>query len=298
MTNVLTELSDGLAAAVSTAANGVVRVEGRRRLPATGIVWSADGIIATANHVVSERRASKVGLADGQLLDAKILGRDPSTDLALLKIEATGLEPVSLADGGMLKVGHFTLALGRPGKTVQATLGIISALGQSWRTGAGGTIDRYLQTDVVMYPGFSGGPLITINGELIGINSSALARGTSLTIPHATIRQVADNLLTHGKIKRGYLGIKTQPVRLPEKLAEELEQETGLLIAGVESGSPAEQSGLFLGDTLVRFADQPIRHPDDLISLLSGSAIEQKTPVVLVRSGQLQEQLVQVGERD
>ena len=298
MAKVLTQLSDGLAAAVETAAPGIVRIEGRRRLAATGIVWTADGVIATAHHVVSERRQTQVGLPDGRVLPAQVIGRDPSTDVALLKIEATGLQPVPLAPADMLKVGHFVLALGRPGNSVQATFGIISAQGESWRTGAGGTIDRYLQTDVVMYPGFSGGALINASGELIGLNSSALARGVSVSIPHATVQRIADTLLAHGKVKRGYLGIKTQAVRLPEELGAQLDQETGLLIAGVESGSPAEQSGLFLGDTVVKFAGHPIRHPDDLLSLLGGTALDQKTPLTVLRGGQLQELLVQVGEKD
>ncbi len=297
MANVLMQLSDGLASVVETAGPSLVRVEGRRRLAASGLIWSADGIIATANHVVTDRGQPKVGLADGRTLNADVIGRDPSTDLALLKIDASGLPVLPLADPEMPRVGHFVLALGRPGRGPQATLGIISALGDSWRTGAGGTIDRYLQTDVVMYPGFSGGPLVGAGGEIIGLNSSALARGVSITIPHGTVAQVAAALMTHGKVKQGYLGIKTQAVRLPEGLGAELDQETGLLIAGVEPGSPADSGGLFMGDTIVRFAGQPIRHPDDLLSRLNGAALDQKTPITVLRSGQLQELQIQVGEK-
>ena len=124
------------------------------------------------------------------------------------------------------------LALGRPEGDMQATLGVISALGDEWRTHAGGRIDTYVQTDVVMYPGFSGGPLVSAGGALIGMNSSALSRGVSLTLPAATIKRVADTLATHGRIKRGFLGVSAQPVRLPANIAESARQETGLMLVG------------------------------------------------------------------
>lgn len=294
MTQTLKQLSNGFASAVETAGASIVRVEGRRRLPATGIIWSADGLIATANHVVQKRDKVKVGLADGTVVDAEVIGRDGSTDLAILKANAADLTPATLAND--LKVGHLVLALGRPGRTVQATLGVVSALGDSWRTGAGGEIDRYLQTDVLMYPGFSGGPLVNADGEVVGLNTSALARGVSLTIPNATVQRVAEAILAGGSVKRGYLGVSTQVVRLPEALAEELTQETGLLVAGVEAGSPADTSGILLGDTIITFANQPIRHHDDLLSLLNG-AVGQKNPVKIVRGGQVQELNVTVGEK-
>lgn len=288
------ELSNGLATAVETGGASVVRVEGRRRLAATGLIWSADGLIITAHHVVQTDGKVTIGLPDGTTAEAHLVGRDPSTDLALLKVEATGLTPLTAAPE--LKVGHLALALGRPGHTVQATLGILSAIGGEWRTGAGGHIDQYLQTDVTMYPGFSGGPLVNAAGQLIGLNSSALARGVSVTIPASTMHRVADSLLANGRIKRGYLGVSTQAVRLPQALAEELGQETALMVAGVEPGSPAEQSGLLLGDVLVSFGGAAIRQHDDLVAQLNGSA-GQKSPVKLVRGGQVQELNVAVGEK-
>jgi S1-C subfamily serine protease len=166
MSNVLSDLSDALAATVTNANPSVVRVDARRRLPATGIVWSDDGILVTAHHVVKRSENITVGLADGKEASASLVGRDPTTDVAILRVQASGLGAFTEADKNELSVGHLTLALGRPGKTVQATLGIISALGDSWRTRMGGQIDRYLQTDVVMYPGFSGGPLVNAKGHL------------------------------------------------------------------------------------------------------------------------------------
>lgn len=299
MSNVLQNLSNDLASTVKTVEPSLVRVEARRRLPATGIVWSADGVIVTAHHVVEREDKIKIGLADGQTVSATLVGRDPTTDLAVLRSEAKNLTAATWAsfDPQTIQVGHLVLALGRPGKSAQATLGIISALGDKWRTPGGGHLDHYVQTDVVMYPGFSGGPLVSADGAVIGLNTSALLRGISLTIPNPNIRQVVETLLAHGQIKRGYLGVSTQPVRLPENLRQQLNQETGLLLAGVEPNSPAEQGGLLLGDTIVAVETEPIRQHDDLLAALSGDRIGQAISVKVVRGGQIQELSVTVGER-
>jgi S1-C subfamily serine protease len=159
-------------------------------------------------------------------------------------------------------------------------------------------LDYYLQTDVVMYPGFSGGPLVSAAGQVVGLNTSALLRGVSLTVPAPSIRRVVETLLTHGRIKRGYLGVSTQPVRLPANLSQQLNQETGLLLAAVEPGSPAEQGGLLLGDTIVACAGMPVRQHDDLLSALGGDRIGSSVPVRIIRGGQLQELNVTVGERN
>lgn len=293
--SVLAELSDTLAQTVADSSPAVVRVEGRRRLPASGFVWASDGLIVTANHVLRRDEGIQVGLADGRTVTASVVGRDPSTDLAVLRAEAGDLAPAKRAED--VKVGHLVLALGRPGRTAQATLGIVSALGESWRTPMGGKIDRYLQTDVVMYPGFSGGPLVSATGQIIGLNSSALMRGVSVTVPAATIARVTDSLLAHGRVRQGYLGVSTQPVRLPEALKAELSQDTGLLIANVEPDSPADQGGLVLGDTIVGLDGQPVRHHDDLLALLSGGRVGTKVPVQIVRGGQVQTVNVTIGEK-
>jgi S1-C subfamily serine protease len=298
MANVLKNVSDALAATAAAAGSHVVRIEARRRLPASGIVWSDDGVIVTAHHVVERDDNIAVGLPDGQSVSATLVGRDPTTDLAVLRAQVTGLTPATWAGPDDLRVGHLVLALGRPGKTVQATLGIVSALSDgSWRTPAGGELARYLQTDVVMYPGFSGGPLVDVRGQVIGLNTSALLRGVSLSVPAPTVRRVVETLLAHGRVLRGYLGVGAQPVRLPASLAEHLGQETGLLLVSVEPASPAEQGGLLLGDTIVALDDQPVRHLDDLLGLLSSDRVDKAVPVRILRGGQLQQAQVVVGER-
>lgn len=296
MASVVEGISNELAGMVEAAGPAIVRVEGRRRLPASGIVWSDDGIVVTAHHVVERDDRIGVGLADGKQVDAELVGRDPTTDLAVLRIEGAQPSSAMSAQEDDLSVGHLVLALGRPGRTVQATLGIVSALGTSWRTAAGGTIDRYLQTDVVMYPGFSGGPLVDAEGKVLGLNTSAL-RGVSLTIPNLTIDRVVESILSHGRVQRGYLGVGVQPVNLPEAISKELGQDTGLILISVEPDSPAEAGGLTLGDTLLSVNGEPVRRLGDLLSLLSGELVGEQVLISILRGGAPGEQTVTVGER-
>lgn len=294
---VLEQLSQELAATVETVGESTVRVEGRRRLPATGVLWNGDGVIVTSHHVVERKDNIHVGLPNGETVDAQLVGRDPSTDLAVLRVNASGLQAANWASADEVKVGHLVLALGRPGENMQATLGVISAIEGRWRTRAGGDMDTYLQTDVVMYPGFSGGPLVGADNKVIGINSSALARGASITIPAATVDRVVRVLLEHGQVQRGYLGVGTQPVRLPTVNAEKLGQETGLLVVSVEPDSPADQGGLLIGDILVHFSGEKLSDVDTLLALLSGDTVGKSIPVKIVRGGQVQDIKVTVGIR-
>jgi S1-C subfamily serine protease len=297
MSEFLNDLSNALAAVVAAGGQSVVRVEGRRRLPASGIVWSAEGVIVTAHHVVEEDDDIGIGLPNGESTTATLAGRDPTTDVAVLRAKASGLVPAARSNLDELRVGHLALALGRPGRTVQATLGIVSALGGEWRTPAGGQLDRYLQTDVVMYPGFSGGPLVDASGQVLGLTTSALLRGVSLAIPASSLGRLVETLLAHGRMRRGWLGVGAQPVRLPETLAQQLGQETGLLLISVNPDSPADKGGLLLGDTIVGLGGQPVRTMDDLLALLGGDRVGIATPVRIVRGGQVQDLEVVIGER-
>ena len=297
-TATLESLSDAMASAVEMADPSIVRVEGRRRQPASGIVWSADGLIITAHHVVEQDDNIGIGLPDGRTVTATLIGRDPTTDLALLRAPIQGLTTPSWVDAESLHVGQLALVLGRPAKNVMASLGIISALKTNWRTPAGGQMDHYLQVDAVMYPGFSGGPLVDAAGRFLGLNTSAMLRDITLTIPALTIRRVADALLTHGRIKRGYLGISAQTVRLPVAVAQQVGQETGLLLGSVETDSPAERSGLFMGDTLLLLDGQRVTHLDDLLGLLSGDRVGKTVPIRLLRGGQVTEINVLIGEQE
>ena len=289
MSTALPDFSEALADAVAAAADGLVRVEGRDRLPATGIVWDAEGLIVTAHHILERDDNINIGFHDGETVSAEVLGRDPATDLALLRTPKRGARVPSWAGPESLRVGHLALALGRPGASVRATMGIISALGNAWRTPAGGPVDRYVQTDTVMYPGFSGGPLVDAQGRFVGLNSSALVRGVSITVPAPTLNRVVTDLREHGSVRRAYLGVGTQPARLPDAVAKELGQETGLLLVSVEPGSAAEAGGLFLGDTLVALGETPVRQMDNLFNGLGGDRIGKALTVRILRGGKLVE---------
>ncbi len=292
MSDVLQTLSGAMADAVSGAGASVVQVNARRRLPASGVVWSADGVIITSHHVVENEEKIRIGLPDGKVVSASLVGRDPNTDVAVLRADATGLTVPAWAEVNEVRVGHLALALGRPGDDVQATLGVVSAFSHYTNENK-----YFAQTDVVMYPGFSGGPLVSVTGQVIGINSSALMRGVSLTVQTPTLKHVVDNLLTHGKMRRGYLGVGIQPARLPAALVDQLAQKTGALIVSVEADSPAERGGLFMGDTIVTLGGNTIDDMESLLSVLSGAQIGATLPVRIVRGGQAHDLSVTIGER-
>lgn len=297
-TGVLVGLSEELAGAVERAGTGVVRVDARRRLGASGIIWDAAGLIITADHVVEREEDITVGLADGRELAATIVGRDPGTDLALLRVAAQGLP--AAARGATPKVGNLILALGRPGPGgTMATVGIVSALGGPARTWRGGRLDGLIRTDAVLYPGFSGGPLVDVSGQVLGLNTSHFGQGASLAIPVDSISRIAAALLAGGRVRRGFLGITSQPVILPAGLRGRLgmSQETGLLVMGVEPDGPADKGGALLGDVLVGLAGEPVRDTDDLHRVLTGDRVGQPTAVRVIRGGDLRDLTVTVGER-
>jgi S1-C subfamily serine protease len=295
--NELVTMSGDLAGLIESAGAGVVGVEAGRRSRGTGVAWSSDGVIVTADHVIHHEEGIRVRLADGQEIPGTMVGRDPTTDIAVLRVHDAAVKALKWGEPSSLKVGNLVLALGRPGRTLRATIGIVSVLGDAWQTPAGGRIDRYLEADVALYPGFSGGPLMDVAGNVHGINTAGLRRGGSLTVVTPTIRRVVEALVAHGRIRRGYLGIATQPVRLASALAERVQQHRGLLVMEVEPGSPAEQGGLLLGDTLLQVAGQPVRYPEELFGLLGGDRIGAPVSVRVLRAGAPQELSVTVGER-
>jgi S1-C subfamily serine protease len=276
----------------------VVRVEGRRRMAASGVVLSGDGLVVTAHHVLERDEEIQVGLAGGEKSAAKILGRDPSTDLALLKLEAGKPGAAPWAEAAAARVGEIVLALGRPGNEVMATLGVVSALEGSWRSPLGGSVDRYLQSDVVMYPGFSGGALLTAEGKVIGVNTSGLLRGVSVALPTETVRRVAEALAKHGKIRRGYLGVGVQAVRIPETQAKKVGQDTGLMVLTLEPESPASKAGILIGDVLLALGEDALADLDGLMAALSPDRVNQDLSARLMRGGESHTVKVRIGERE
>ncbi len=289
-------LSDTLADTVAAVAPAVVAVEGRRRVPSSGVVW-AEKVVVTANHTIELDEGIEIVLADGRTLAATVAGRDPATDLAVLSVEADDLAAPTWADSGDLRVGNLVISVARPGEAEWATMGIVSALGDAWRTREGGRIDRYLQTDLDLFRGFSGSALVDLSGRVVGLNSSGLLRGFSLTIPTETIRRVAQELLTRGRMQRGYLGISSYPVRLPEPLEGELGQTNALLIFSVQPDSPAAKAGLMLGDVLAQLDGRPVGHFGELVSLLDEERIGAEATIKVVRAGKPLDLAVTVGAR-
>ncbi len=295
--DVLSTLSESLAGVVETVGAGVAGVEAGRRSRGTGVVWSQDGLIVTADHVVHHDEGIRVRFAGGQVVSGELVGRDPTTDVAVLRAQGAAVQAVPWEDPARLRVGNLVLALGRPGKTLRVTMGIVSVLGEAWQTPAGGRLDRYLEADVLLYPGFSGGPLVDTTGKVLGINTGGLRRGGSLTVVTPTIRRVVEALVAHGRVRHGYLGIATQVVRLAQPLMQQSNQERGLLVLEVEPGSPAERGGFLLGDTVLAVAGQPVRYPEDLFGVLSGDRIGTSVPVSIIRAGKVEQAVIIVGER-
>lgn len=297
MANPLTDFSNGLTGAVEKASASTVLVDARKRYPASGIAYAND-LVLTADHVVTREDDIKVLLPDGKTSSATIAGRDPGSDLALLRLTEKGLTPAKTSDS--IKVGQLVLALGRPSSAgMQASWGIVTAISGPARTFRGGLLDEYIQTETTPYPGFSGGPLINTEGEVLGLNTSGLTRGSSLTIPVKVAWRIADDLGKHGSVKRGYLGVRTQPVDVPEAARQALkrDQSHGLLILWLDEGGPADKAGLLVGDILVAVGGQPVGDADDLFTALNSDTVGKVVAVEVLRGGRPETIAVTVGER-
>jgi S1-C subfamily serine protease len=296
-TDTLFALSEGMADAVENVAASVVRVNGRRRRSGSGVVF-AQNTVLTASHVLEREEDLSVETADGRTLSAGFAGRDHSSDLAVLNVEGLDIDPASPAEGEA-RVGQISLAVGSHsrGEGPRATLGVVSAVGGPVRTRRGPRLERFIQTDATPYPGFSGGPLIDARGNVLGVLVSGWGRGAAFAIPADIAWRTAGTLSERGSVKRGYLGILSQPVRLPDGQSLGLTQRGGLLVVGVEDGSPAGRGGLIVGDILATLDGQPVEDTDDLLVMLSGGRVGRPVPVKLVRGGELTEVEITVGER-
>jgi len=287
----LASVSDGLATAVQRAGRSVVAVHGRRRFPASGIAWRDDQVL-TASHVLERDSDLSITAADGTQHAARLVGRDPGSDLAVLKAAGLKLKPANAASGAA-RVGQIILAVGRPSSHgPMASIGIVSFVGGPLRTGRGLTLEQYIRTDATPYPGFSGGPLVVDSGTVLGITTTGFG-GAALAIPHELAWRVAKALTEHGTPKRGYLGITSQPVRMPAGS----KQESGLLVVHVEDASPAAKGGLLLGDILIAVDGQPAGDTDDLLRLLTGERVGKACKIEVIRGGKSLTVEVTIGQR-
>lgn len=292
-------LSSDLAGAVERAGRGVVAVYARPRVPSSGILWHP-GVVVAADHTIKRDEEITVSLPDGGSVSAKLVGRDPSTDLAVLKLESKELPVVPIGDPKKLRVGHLVLAVGRSGgNNLGASLGVISALGDAWRTWRGGHVDQFVRLDLSIYLGFSGSALVDARGDVVGLNTSGLARGMGLAIPATTVSRVTAELLEKGHIARGYLGIGMQPVLLPKPLqkALNLPGNTGLIVVSVEPDGPAAKAGVLLGDVLVTLDGDALDDTDDIQAKLGPDRIGKSLAASVVRAGALAQVKIQIGER-
>src|SRR5213080_1725616 len=298
MSTVLQSLSTELADAVESAGRAVVAIHARRRIPASGVHWRP-GVVVATHHTINRDDNITVTIPDGTTAPATLAGRDPGTDLAVLKLAAENLPAATLRPDTPPTVGELVIALGRPGPSVTASWGVVSRVDGPWRTWHGAEIDSLLRLDVSIYDGFSGGPLIDAAGRVLGINTSGLARGTPVTIPVATVERTVAELLERGTIRRAYLGIGTQPVRVTQSLARrlELKNTVGLLIASVEPGGPADRDGVLLGDVLLALDGADVSDPTDVLAQLGGDRVGRPIAALVIRGGQLQTLQVTPGER-
>jgi S1-C subfamily serine protease len=297
MTTVAWDLSEAIAGLVEANGSSVVRVDARWNRGASGVVFSQDGVIVTANHAVERDENVSVALADGARHAAQIVGRDPATDIAVLRIAATGLAVPSWGGANDVKVGHLALSIGRPGRSARASLGIVGTRStESFRTPAGGRLDGYVQLDGGLAPGFSGGLTLDARGRALGMNTTGIVRGGALVVPEATLRRVVDEVVAHGHVRKGYLGVGVYPVRLPPALETSEGQRTGALLVAIEAGSPAERAGLLVGDVLLAIDGQLIAHPADLSAQLEARQGTEVTAKI-ARAGAVQHLRLTPGER-
>lgn len=277
----------------------MVNVSAGRR-GGTGMVWSADGFIVTASHVVGATVAPRVTLGDGRELDAKVIGRDNYNDIALLKVEAQGLAPVATGTTKDLKVGQFVLALANAfGRKTSATSGIVTSQSRSMRGWWGVTIEDAVVTDAKLNPGYSGGPLVDASGKLLGMNVAYFSgRGVAVSVD--SLKDSVTKLLKDGRVKKGYLGVVVEPVELPEELASssEVAQEEGLLVRSVEAGSPARNGGVAIGDVILRLGDVKAKDEYELHRALSGDLVGRPTQLWVLRGEKLTELKVTPAEAE
>lgn len=287
MENIWSKLSDELAAVSAGAGKSVVAVQGTRH-PSSGIIIAKDAVVA-ASHAVRRDDEITVITAPGQKLSARITGRDPSTDLVVLRLQQPIDAPaVRWAATSNLRVGELMLALARTRRGhIVASSGIISGLiNAPMRTWRGGEIDQFIRPDLTMYPGFSGGPLVNSQGELLGMNTAGLHR-SGITVPSATVRRISAELLEKGALQRPYLGLAMQAAPLPESLRTRLNltAKEGLLVVHVEPGSPADKAAIFLGDVLIALGGKPADEIDAVQSILRSYKPGDSVEASLIRGG-------------
>ena len=289
----LSGFSDQLADAADAAGRSVVQVTGRRN-PASGVVFDTD-LVVTGLVALGREDALHVRTPDGRVLDAELVGWDPATAVVLLKAPGLQLSPAKPASTPA-RVGHLALALGRSRSNVlTATVGLVSVIGGPLPTGHGYSIERVIRTSAPMHGGFTGGALVDVRGELVGVCTAFRIRGLSVVVPAELVWPAARRLAEHGTPKRGYLGVAAQPVELPSATADD--DRHALLIVNVAADSPAARAGILVGDIIIAMDDRRVSTPIELLRLLDTASIGTTMTARIVRGGSRQDVAIEIGER-
>lgn len=302
--NPLVALSRQLAEAVERVSPRIVAVDARPRVRTSGVIWRP-GVVVSTNHTIRRDEEMTIAYGNGSQTKATLAGRDPGTDLAVLRVEGEAAGAVDadtqFAEASALKVGSLVLAVGRvyPEQGVSASLGVIGVAGDEWRTWRGGEIDRLIRPDVSIFIGFSGGALVDAEGRIVGINTTGLARGAGLTIPASTVDRVVNQLLTSGRVARPYLGVGMQTVLLPGKLREQfnLPQTSGLMMLSVEADAPADKAGISIGDVLLSLGEKTVADTNDVQTILGREEVGAVIKARFLRGGEVKDAEITLGER-
>jgi len=295
----LGELSNNIAATVDLVSRAVVEINAGRRLRASGVHWR-QGAIVTVSHALKHDEDLSVTAVGGRTLAARFVGRDPSSDLAILSIDGTDVQVAQTAGPSAAKVGQLVLAVGRADGLTCASLGIIGMVGGPWRSWRGALIDQLIRPEVGLYHGFSGGPLVDAGGLVLGINTAGLSRGSALTIPAATVDRVTGELSKTGKVSRGFLGVGLYAVRIPSRIVEAhgLSTSAALIVVNVEPDGPADKAGLLVGDMLVALNGIAVKETDDVQAVLDPELIGKSVKASIIRGGSPLEIEITVAQRD
>jgi serine protease Do len=298
-TNALAALSSQLSDAVEQIGGYVVAIHARRRIPSSGVIWR-DGVIVSASHTVRRDGDVRVKLPSGDDVVARVAGRDAATDLVVLRATEMKSPPAPRADASAAGVGSFVLAVGRPGRNVTASFGIVSSDIEGWRSGSGARLDRVLRLDLAVYDGFSGGPLVAASGGVIGINNSAFARGGAAALPAAVVDTVVNELLTRGHIRRPFIGVGVHPVALGSALVERnnLTHDVALVVVSIAEGEAADAGGILLGDLLIAVDGRPLARPTDLLDALASVPEAGSIRATVLRGGTPLEVAIEPRDRD
>jgi S1-C subfamily serine protease len=299
MSKELIELSNALAQATDRAAASVVAVHTERRGSSSGVAWRS-GVIITSEHALRRDEEIQVTLPNGRVVPATLAGRDPSTDIAVLKCAEAGSAVPQFGDMATLKPGSLTLVVGRTRASGPvAALGVVSLVAPERRTWTGASLSPYIRLDIGLQPTAVGGAVIDAHGNTVGLATPRFARFGVIAVPASAINKVADTILQKGRIPRGYLGVGLQPVRFPDALRERLQwkEKTAVIVLEVHPDGPADKAGIVIGDILVSLAGQPVTRLEDVQSHLAGDAIGKTFPLKFVRGGTIQEGRIVVAER-